>query len=199
MFRRFKEMFKKNSGVSSFNSFESFMEQIMRILAPINILEFGPGISTRCFLKYSNANIVSFETNDKWFKKYFNEFKNSDRVTLIKKKENWNLNEIFQIGDIKYNFILVDAGNRIEELWFCKKLLKENGVIMLHDSHRNDYYWGIKQYRHCFFFENHSCLLTNNKNVYEELIREIKSDYSCSCKYCSSDYRKEYFKEFMIS
>lgn len=66
--KTFREKTKDNK--STFSSFEKFIPELMEILHPMNILEFGPGISTKEFLKYSSANILSIETDPKWFKKY---------------------------------------------------------------------------------------------------------------------------------
>jgi len=178
-----------------FFSFTKFIPQLMEILKPVYILEFGPGISTKYCLKYSSANILSFETDPKWYKKYKDEIKNP-RFKLKYKDPYWDLNEIKNEG-IEFDFIFVDGGNRVEELKFCKQILSPTGVVYLHDSHREDYFDGLMSYDYIFFIERHSCLLIENERIFRELKEKITPDYSCKCRYCSTKERREYFSLFI--
>lgn len=191
--KTFRKKTKDNK--STFSSFENFIPELMELLHPIHILEFGPGISTKKFLEYSSARILSFETDPKWFKKYKNEIKNQ-RFKLIWKEQDWNLNEIKK-EESKFDFVFVDGGDRIKELKFCKQILSPNGVVFLHDAHREDYFDGIIAYTYIFFIERHSCLLLEDEKVYNRLKERITPDYSCNCQYCSTEERRAYFSQFI--
>lgn len=180
---------------STFSSFENFIPELMEILHPIHILEFGPGISTKEFLKYSSADILSFETDPKWFKKYKDEIK-TPRFKLMYKESNWDLDDIKK-EDLEFDFVFVDGGDRVKELQFCKQILSSRGVVFLHDAHREDYFEGIIAYKYIFFIERHSSLLLENEKIYNGLKERITPDYSCSCKYCSTEERRAYFSQFI--
>lgn len=182
---------KKNN---TFISYKKFIPEILNIIQPEDILEFGPGISTKSFLNNSSAKILSYETDSKWYKKYNEEIKNSNLDLRLKDSE-WDFNEILK-EDRDFDLIFIDGGNRFEELKFCEKNFASDAVVLLHDAHREDYFDGINNYDHIFFIEKHSCLLTNNKNIYNR-IKKIKPDYSCNCKYCSTEDRKRYLSQFL--
>lgn len=186
---------KSSKKITTFSSFEKFIPKLIETIQPNYILEFGPGISTKAFLKYSSANILSFETDSQWFKKYKDEIKDS-RLSLKLKDPDWDLDEVRE-ENVKFDLVFVDGGDRVKELKFCKQVITPTGVVLLHDAHREDYFEGIIDYKYIFFIERHSCLLIENENIYSDLKKRITPDYSCKCKYCSTEERRSYFSQFI--
>lgn len=180
---------------SAFISFAPALKLLCNILQPDHILEFGPGYSTQLFLKHTLANIVSIETDRTWYDNYKNLF-NSPRLQLIHKLPNWDITE-FDAGVQKFSLIFVDGGDRTAELKFSYNLIDANGVVFLHDAHRDDYEAGIKQYPFVYFPEKHSCILVKNQVLYQQIKSIIPHDYSCACAYCSSAPRQKYLSQFL--
>lgn len=112
------------------------------------------------------------------------------------KAPDWDLNDIKK-ENIEFDFVFVDGGDRVKELKFCKQILSLTGVVFLHDAHREDYFDGIIAYPYIYFIERHSCLLLENKKIYNTLKEKIIPDYSCKCKYCSTEERRAYFSQFI--
>lgn len=184
---RFVYFYKRRT----FVSFKRPLTQTLDLLKPRSVVEFGPGHSTRIFLKHSDAEIWSFETNLKWFDKYKDAF-DSARFHLVYKEPDWSLEEIYndlQTADL----VFVDAGDRPRALKMAYDLIGENGVVYLHDAHREDYEEGILVYPYRYFPERHSCILCKDEALFEQIKSSVKADYSCNCKYCSSPARRSYF------
>lgn len=190
LFGRLRDRWRGVSG-QTFVSFRPHLTAICRALDLQDVLEFGPGNSTMVVLAETSAKIVAVEESAEWYAKYCERFP-SDRVTVHHKPAGWCLDELDVLGG-PYDLIFVDGGDRTEELHYVHKLLKPTGVVYLHDAHREKYEPGIRSYPHMFFPERHSCIMTLDGGVMETLKSAITSDYSCACKYCTSDERRAYF------
>jgi len=113
----------------------------------INILEWGCGGSTLYFPKLLTDNNIKFiwdsiENNIEWYNKIknLNKFNN---VNLYLERKKWEyINKPLKFNK-KYDFILVDGRHRSQCLILGKKLLKQSGIMYLHDSHRPMYKDGI--------------------------------------------------------
>ena len=180
---------------NTFASFANALKQVCLLTNPQNILEFGPGFSTNLFLKYTKAKIISFETNPHWYNKYSSFFPTS-RTTIVFKEPNWDLSEIKEYGDT-FSLVMIDGGNRVDELIYSFDLIDENGLVFLHDAHREDYEPGIRRYPYIYLPERHSCILFKSKQLRDRIKENIPPDYSCNCQYCSSDARREYFNKLL--
>jgi hypothetical protein len=188
--KRIKRLFRSYKR-GTFVSFKRPLAQTIDLLKPHSVVEFGPGHSTRLFLKHSNSEIWSFETSLKWFDEYKYEF-DDDRCHLVYKESGWSLDEIYDYVK-SADLVFVDGGDRPQALKFAYDLIEENGVVYLHDAHREDYEEGILTYPYRYFPERHSCILCKNEELFKQIRSSIKADYSCNCKYCSSHDRRAYF------
>ncbi len=187
---RLRDRFRGVSG-QTFVSFRPHLAAICKTLKIEDVLEFGPGNSTIIVLADTDAKVISIEESSEWYEKYRKRFPR-DRVTVHHKQTGWDLSELDDLGG-PYDLIFIDGGDRPAELHHAHRLLKPDGVVYLHDAHREGYEEGICSYPHRFFPERHSCILTLDGKVMETLKSAITCDYSCACKYCSSDERREYF------
>lgn len=179
---------------TTFVSFTPSLTKLCHLITPKTILEFGPGNSTRLFLEHSQAKLVSIETHPDWYDEYAKEF-DPHRVQLLFKEHGWDLSEICQYGE-NFSLIFIDGGDRVAELKYCYDLIPDDGVVFLHDAHREAYEEGLRRYPFIYFPERHSCILLKNKDLYRAIETTISADYSCSCQYCSSADRKKYFAQF---
>lgn len=189
-----KMKYKLMKKYRTFASFDEFLPKLTDLIGPSHILEFGPGISTKVFLNYSNATIYSVETDLTWYEKYKKKIK-TKRFLIYYQNENSIPSEI---QDFKYDIIFVDGGDRVQALKIASTLLKKQGVVVLHDAHREDYFDGIIKYECGYLIENHSLVLSNNSSVLNQIKQKLVADHSCRCKFCSSESRIEYRKKLVL-
>lgn len=175
-------------------SFKPHLKTICVHFQPKEVLEFGPGNSTAIILKYSAAHIISIEESKKWYREYRSKF-STDRVDVHYKSQGWDLHELSGLGG-PYDLIFVDAGNRPAELKYCVDLLTQDGVVFLHDAHREEYEPGIRAYPQIFFPERHSCLMCKSSDAMAQLKTIITPDMSCRCRYCNTEKRNRYLAQF---
>lgn len=108
---------------------------------PEMCLEWGSGHSTLWFTQHESIKKwVAIEHSLRWYK-HVGSNKN-EKVDL-------RLKDIDSYLDVDglYDFILVDGMIRNMCLYRARKLLKENGVVFLHDSERNIYEEGVELYK----------------------------------------------------
>ena len=179
---------------TTFSSYSKSLIELCQIILPGLILEFGPGLSTKIFLKYTNSHIISVEQNITWYRNYKNAFpRDRVRIEFLPNGLSGTVTESL-LKD--YSLIFIDGGNRLEALEFGYKQISSRGAVFLHDAHREEYESGIRRYPYIFFPERHSCILTKDQSIYSTIRQRIKIDYSCSCQYCSSPSREAYFGQF---
>lgn len=180
---------------STFRSHERPLTELCRILDPKQVLEFGPGFSTKIMLENSQSKIVSIETSREWYETYRTEIP-EDRVQLIYEEPGWDLGKLDRLTG-HFDLIFVDGGDRVGELIHCFDMADENTVVYLHDAHREDYEPGIRKYPYVYFPERHSCILCKSAELDQRIRSAIPPDYSCKCKYCSSEDRRRYLAQFI--
>ncbi|MFX1295908.1 MAG: hypothetical protein ACFFD2_13790 [Promethearchaeota archaeon] len=100
------------------------------------ILEFGPGTSTYCFLKFKNVKLISYEYNQEWLKNAQEKFKNYPNIKICKFENKENLDI-----DIKETFDLafIDSplgSPSMSRLNTCLWASQQTNLIILHDARR---------------------------------------------------------------
>ena len=196
MFRKILRKIRGQRDVpgETFISFESHLAAICKHFRPKEVLEFGPGNSTAVILEHSTAHIVAIEESKKWYRKYRSRFP-SERFELSCKGPGWDLREVNSLGG-PYDLIFVDGGDRPAQLKHCVDLLASDGIVVLHDAHREEYEPGIRAYPYFFFPERHSCLMCKSSEVMARLKRVLTQDLSCHCRYCNTEERNRYLAKF---
>lgn len=143
------------------------IEAIKRCLAlfdkPIDVLEWGSGNSTLFFSAFlkDGSTWLALEHNEQWYKEIETKIKAfSSSIAAIKYIPADRPFEELTDGDyatfrsyilfpIKlkktYDVIIVDGRARVECLAVGWELLKENGVMILHDAQRKEYCSGIPE------------------------------------------------------
>ncbi len=100
------------------------------------ILEFGPGASTRAFLKLKEIEICSYEFNPKWLKFAQQEFASYPNLTISKFDDQDEI-EIDAEGSFDLCFIDSPVGKpSLSRLNTCLCASKYSNLIILHDSKR---------------------------------------------------------------
>ena len=180
---------------TAFSSFRSYLPELVRWAAPGRVLEFGPGFSSRLILDNSAARIISFETNPAYFERARQNLE-SDRMDL---RFVPNGPDFATLAGQEFDLIFVDGGDRVENLKQAHALLAEDGVLVLHDAHREDYETGVLRYARGYFIENHSLVLCKRPSRFEAVKAQFPPDGSCACRYCGTPERVEYRRRIVAA
>jgi len=180
-------------GVSSkrraaFSSFRSYLPALVKWASPERVLEFGPGESSRLILENSNARVLSYETDAAYFERAKAGIR-SERFDLRYAPEGPDFKEL---AGTSFDFAFVDGGDRVANLIAAHALLSDNGIVVLHDAHREGYRPGVQHYAHGYFIENHSLVLCKSRARSEAVAARFPPDSRCACNYCGTEERIKY-------
>lgn len=149
-------------------SFEGLLAHVCQAKRPKDVLEWGPGRSTKVILASApDAEILTIEHNEKWFRKAESEFGTHPnvevrhRVLSMKGGRStgyvnypvWRAMEDGQ-GLARYDLVFVDGRSRFDCLVAAKMLLRPGGVVMLHDAHRKNYMPAVETFAHHRVFKD---------------------------------------------
>ena len=125
------------------HSFEKILKRWINIIDPKIVLEWGPGRNTEIFQE-TDAEIISIEHNKEWYKKA-QKYNSDVKQIPIKLNTDYATRPLLKDWG-KFDIVFVDGRRRVECCLVAKRLLKEGGVVMLHDSNRNNYRKVIDRY-----------------------------------------------------
>ncbi len=117
-----------------------FIDQ--RLNSPMQIFEYGSGNSTIYFSQRA-AFVDALEHNPEWYELISKQVNMNSKVHLIPAAEINNYAAFPITLNKTYDIVLVDAIDRNECIYQSVNLLKEDGVIILDDSERQEYLPGI--------------------------------------------------------
>ena len=179
----------------------------------IRILEWGSGGSTVYFTDFLKKNSIEYfwqsvEYNKNWYEK-INEIVSTNNNINIKffnvgsnslKQINTNMDEYVSFpsnNGKKYDLIIVDGRKRRRCLLEAKKVLKEGGVVFLHDAQREYYRCAFSSYPFGRFVSFNMWEGSNERpNKYIRSINKLKDLYSIfSFRYIIVPIRE--FKHFL--
>lgn len=140
------------------------IEEILDNLKPQKCLEWGAGYSTLYFPKLldNNAKWVSIEHEKEWFERIKNLNKNDNVELYLVEPNRYPWSDIYGDGDYldlknyvefpsrfgKFDFILIDGRARKYCLEKAYELLKNSGVVVLHDANRVYYHEPFRLFKH---------------------------------------------------
>jgi SAM-dependent methyltransferase len=150
--------------------------------APITALEWGSGNSTLYFSSFLQAGSHwhALEHNQEWSLLVQQRLHNTGRqdISLHSIPNNTPFNDGVDDGDFssfydyvlhpldlgtKFDFILVDGRARVDCMRLGWKLLKDDGIMVLHDAQRQEYQHGVPN--NCSFVKIRNPLLQNEGNI----------------------------------
>jgi len=114
-----------------------------RLKEDMEIFEFGSGNST-FFYSDKVKTVTTIEHDKKWFEKIRDKKKGNVEIIYIPLDEDGKYCRAASVDNRKYDIIIIDAEDRVNCILNSIKALKENGVIILDDSERDEYSGGIK-------------------------------------------------------
>jgi hypothetical protein len=115
-----------------------------RLCSQMDIFEFGAGHST---LYYSTrvASVTSVEHDASWYEKIKSTMPGNVNLLFKELKYDGEYCRTALVDDRKYDIIIVDGRDRVNCMKYSLPALKNNGVMILDDSQRNEYLEG-KEY-----------------------------------------------------
>jgi len=169
--------FRKIMGISPkkipFMKFKeiAIMEDLLHNKQPARVLEYGCGFSTLYFPKFlpKNGQWVSVEHEEGWFGHMQRELKQAEvqeKVALhfvAPDLPSWELegdyNSFKTYVDFPhslpaFDIVLVDGMAREECIIRAEKLLKPDGLLIVHDANRRKYHPLVKAFPHYLIFED---------------------------------------------
>jgi len=144
-------------------SFERALVRVCRSLKPKRVLEWGPGRSTAITLRECpDAHILTLEHSPKYHEEVSRLFAGDSRVEIemrtISTKGGastgyvsyplWqNIRDHGRPTPV-YDMVFVDGRFRFDCLTVARMLVKQNGVVILHDAHRKNYHPAVDLFPH---------------------------------------------------
>jgi hypothetical protein len=106
------------------------------------LFEYGSGSSTLFYAHYVK-NVVAVEHDKKWYDRMIGKLPTNTKL-LYKKLERGGgyCKTSEQLGEV-YDIVIVDGRDRVNCLRHATNALKQNGVIVLDDSEREEYLEGV--------------------------------------------------------
>jgi len=142
-------MEKYNIRVSTerFKSFIPLLTACCQAVSPQVIVEYGPGESTQCLLDNTTGVIYSWENQSSYYGQAVTRFAGNSRVKLFlgdtkagpgKKTPYVNAPYII-LGAQSADLVFVDGRYRADCMACASMLVKDTGVVVLHDDERPSY------------------------------------------------------------
>ncbi len=157
-------------------SFIDFIKD--RLDSSMNIFEYGSGNSTLWYSK-NVASVTSVEHDIQWFNKIKKIMPKNVRLYHQALEYGGDYSQFINQIDKNFDIVIVDGRDRVNCLMYAIKSLKKSGVVVLDDSERESYnygielllkegfkridFWGISPglfYKKCttIFYKNENCL-----------------------------------------
>lgn len=128
--------------MAGFLSYERLLRKYLRSRKPDLILEWGTGNSTMMMLEERpEAEIHTIDHDPLWFSRWRDELKGFPNVCVycVPLTENYYLVPLAFKQAGCFDFVFVDGRQRVNCLKVAKKVIKSDGVVILHDSERARY------------------------------------------------------------
>ena len=123
-----------NSAPGGFHSYAHLLQKyIQRVPEDSNILEWGPGESTKLMLKKrGGANYEIYEHDPYWCEEaeWLNEYNNVN-LHCLSLDENYT-DHVLGL-DKKFDLIFIDGTERVKCCKTAQMVLKPNGYVLIHD------------------------------------------------------------------
>ena len=151
------------------------VEEILENLSPEKCLEWGAGYSTIYFPKFlkEDAKWITVEHDEKWSRKIRKICHNpkveifhvaADRFPWTDDHNDGSYEDLsgyiqFPSNYGDFDFVLIDGRARKACIIKAYNLLKEEGVVILHDANREHYHKPFGLYKHQVLFTDYRALL----------------------------------------
>jgi predicted O-methyltransferase YrrM len=147
---------------SKFYSFESVLKKACQQVKPEKVLEWGTGHSTKIINDNSDAQILTIEHDLIYYKKALADFQEYPNIEVVHKALimagrggqstgyiNYPIYKALKdnVEDLRiYDLIFVDGRSRFDCIITGRLLLKDTGILLVHDTHRKNYMPAVKSF-----------------------------------------------------
>ena len=127
---------------------------------PKEILEWGPGKSTELLANnLPDSNILTIEHNEEWFEHYKNQFFHKNiNLKLVRHLKSFGGSEGYVTYPIRwilennlpmryFDLIFIDGRSRCDCLTVASLIIKQSGIVIIHDSERMNYKKAFKMFK----------------------------------------------------
>jgi len=122
----------------------SFIEYIKGYLnKEMELFEYGCGNST-LFYAERVKSVVTVEHDEQWYKKINEKIQTNVKLIYISAENSNEYCKSIELDNKTYDVIIIDGRHRNDCICCSPAYLKQDGIIVLDDSERNDYEEGIK-------------------------------------------------------
>jgi predicted O-methyltransferase YrrM len=129
------------------HGFRQILTEYLRMLRPLRLLEWGPGLSTELMLEHApEASIISVEHDEAWLARAKERF--GSRVQFIHES---CTNRHSRYAAVAYDhgrldMAFVDGRRRVECCLIALQCLRPGGLVLLHDACRDRYMRPLRHY-----------------------------------------------------
>lgn len=146
--------------MAKFSSYTPLLKEVLNQYCPHKIIEWGTGASTKIMDKKGVEEIHTFEHQQHWYKKYKKSYSKKVKCHFIPFGKGYTVaGNMFKSN--YFDLAFIDGRERVKCMITSKALVKEGGLILLHDSERKKYKDGIKLFT--IIKESDKTLLMANK------------------------------------
>jgi tRNA A58 N-methylase Trm61 len=119
----------------------SFLSERLNI--DLTIFEYGSGNSTLFYSKIVKK-VIAVEHEKEWFEKIKSKLQANSEIVFSKLDYDGVYCKTIKNANQSFDIIIIDAEDRVNCIKHCFDKLRENGVIILDDSEREEYQEGIE-------------------------------------------------------
>lgn len=149
---------------------------ILDQLKQARCFEWGPGHSTEIMSTHPNVVSVDSVESDPFYLDMVKRRYNVSKANLMLEQD-YRYYPLIAGDHAPYDLVFVDGRYRRACLAWAKKILKGDGVVLLHDAERNEYVESINTFNYQIYTDvGNTVTLLNNMGVYENL-KEKLSNY----------------------
>jgi len=169
----------------TFDSWKSVLTAVCGYMHPKLIVEWGPGLSTDFFSSFTDADVYTWEHDKSYYDKVNSKFKDNSRIhvnlgifmskdlKMYGKRSPYIAAPLLFVEPNTVDLAFVDGRMRCDCLIMAKYLIKEKGVVVLHDAYRA-YSIGKSVYTHTYLDEdNGTQLFCKDKKVLDSIVNRI--------------------------
>lgn len=148
--------------MAPYDSHVEILSNLCQTFKPRNVLEWGPGLSTHIIRETSPSSVIlSIEHDPGYFKKAQSEFEKDPQVEIVyvphtmepsrsKGYITYPLRRCLPGKLDIYDLIFVDGRSRCDCMTLSYLLLKPTGIVVLHDSERDNYRIPLKLFPYVY-------------------------------------------------
>ena len=165
----------------TWDSYKQSLSKVLDNFIPKRCFEWGVGNSTRLIMSHPAVETLdSVDHDQNWTSKF--RLIVDEHLNVIYEPDR-DLYPLVQGRYDYYDLIFVDGILRDRCMLRSKEKLHPEGIVILHDAERPEYYFAIKTFQYIHWTDNGSTVLvTNNKDTNDRLKEVLDEDMQESVK-----------------